>query len=173
MTASEKPWTPEMPQKRRALARLAERTIPEPNTGCLLWIGSVNRYGYARFYLGKVTTGHRAAWTLLRGSIPTDKVIDHICRVRSCVNVEHMRLVTAAQNTIENSNSRSALNKAKTHCFRGHALSGKNLGRGKKGRYCITCDKANDAVWNAHNLERRRQIRRESARRRREAGCGY
>ena len=152
--------------KRPALVRLLERISPEPNTGCWLWLGRVRWDGYGQFYLGKVTTAHRASWQLHRGPIPQDRVLDHVCRTRSCVNPDHLRLVTLAQNTTENSASPSALNRSKYFCKRGHPLTGPNLGLEPKGRYCRACDRENGRAWNAANPERRRAIRLASYHRR-------
>lgn len=77
----------------------AARTIPEPNTGCLLWFGATTSGGYGNLDVyGKQTYAHRYAWERERGTIPADLEIDHLCHVRSCCNVDHLRLATRTQN---------------------------------------------------------------------------
>lgn len=130
---------------------------PEPNSGCWLWHGTIDGAGYGRLKRSGLGTdkAHRIVWTLHRGPIQQGLVIDHICRVKSCVNPDHLRVVTRQQNTIENSMSGPALNAAKTHCFRGHPLTGPDaeirLYR-KSIRRCLRCERIN----NNHTYRRSR-----------------
>lgn len=58
--------------------------------------------GYGRFYSGGRPGGHsahRVAWELHNGEIPEGLQLDHTCHVRTCVNPEHLRLVTQKQNS--------------------------------------------------------------------------
>jgi hypothetical protein len=68
--------------------------------------------------------------------------MDHLCRVRVCVNPDHLEAVTHKVN-IHRSPTHSA---NKTHCKHGHSLSGNNLGEahpnGKKKRFCLICSHA-------------------------------
>jgi hypothetical protein len=85
------------------IQRIAKSSEQRPN-GCRVWLGAHDRYGYGRFKLvttdGKRQTGaHRAAWLSMVGDIQPGLVIDHLCRNRSCVNPDHMELVTTQVNT--------------------------------------------------------------------------
>lgn len=125
-----------------ARARFDAKWVPEPNTGCWLWTGAVSEKGYGAFWggLDGPRTAHRWAWLLYRGLVPHGMVLDHLCRVRSCVNPDHLRVVTPTQNTLENSVSFSATNRAKTHCKRGHLLEGPALRIRRNGaRVCVLC----------------------------------
>ena len=130
-----------MPRWESAKERVDARWIPEPNTGCWLWTGALNTKGYGELRNGTITSrhAHRYSWTIRNGEIPEGLVIDHNCRVRSCVNPDHMRLVTTAQNVTENSLGQSALNKLKTHCPNGHAYTTANTVRYGRARHCRTC----------------------------------
>lgn len=73
---------------------------PEPNSGCWLWLGSWNGR-YPKLWDGRrghVIYAHRFAYTVLRGPIPDDYDIDHLCRVKLCVNPFHLEPVTRAVN---------------------------------------------------------------------------
>ncbi len=69
---------------------------------------------------------HRWVWEALVGPIPRGLVIDHLCRVRHCVNPDHMEIVTRGENVLRGATV-SAANAAKTECPQGHPYAGENL----------------------------------------------
>jgi HNH endonuclease len=74
-----------------------DRTGPEDHW---LWKGSTKKKGYGHFWAdGKIWAVHRWAYTHFIGPIPEGLVIDHLCRIRNCVNPFHLEPVTAAENT--------------------------------------------------------------------------
>lgn len=102
---------------------------------CWLWTGTtVNGYGQMRVADRKVYT-HRFGYELLIGPIPEGLQIDHLCRVRHCVNPAHLEPVTAQENSLR-SNNLAAANSRKTHCPRGHSY---DLVSGGKRR-CTVCE---------------------------------
>lgn len=78
----------------------AARTEPiAGDPGCIAWLGSVTDDGYGRITVdGRNVKAHRYAWSRANGPVPEGLELDHICRVRSCVNVDHLRLATQSQN---------------------------------------------------------------------------
>lgn len=70
--------------------------------GCWLWTGKLNNSGYGSFGVGARGTGvrgaHRWSYEYHVGPIPKGLQIDHLCRVRNCVNPGHLEPVTAAEN---------------------------------------------------------------------------
>ena len=67
---------------------------------CTVWIGATNSKGYGLIAVnGRIELAHRVAWEAENGPIPDGMVIDHLCRVRNCVRVSHLELVTSAENT--------------------------------------------------------------------------
>ena len=68
--------------------------------GCWIWTGTLEPSGYARFRDNYTRTGvHRYAYELLVGQIPDGLQLDHLCKVRHCVNPDHLEQVTGAENT--------------------------------------------------------------------------
>lgn len=118
--------------------------MPEPNTGCWLWIGGIrNKGGHGSFDVdGTQVYAHRHSYERVHGLIPEGMVIDHRCRVRCCVNPDHLRVVTKRQNAVENSNSPSAKAARATECPQGHPYSGANLLVYAGVRYCRACARA-------------------------------
>lgn len=112
-----------------------------PRADCLIWVGANDR-GYGRIYVnGTAARVHRVAWELEHGPIPDGMTIDHLCRVRACVNTHHMELVTGAENTSRAAEFRPSL--VATHCKRGHEFTPENTYVAPSGsRKCRTCRSA-------------------------------
>jgi hypothetical protein len=148
--------------------RLEFYSIPEPNTGCTLWIGALFKTGYGKLSKdGKYKRAHRLAYELARGPIPSGLQIDHLCRVRSCVNVAHMEVVTNRQNTLRGV-GRTAVNARKTHCLRGHEFTPQNTYRyANNQRTCRICFLKYCAGYRAKHRERINANRREQYAKRR------
>ena len=73
--------------------------VHEGDGGCHLWNAYIHPHGYGRFNDGtRMVFAHRWAYEHANGPIPDGLYVDHICHTRSCVNVEHLRLVTRKQN---------------------------------------------------------------------------
>ncbi len=60
------------------------------------------------------------------GQIPSGLTLDHLCRVRNCVNPAHLEPVTHRENTLRGDGV-TAINARKTSCHRGHPFAGENL----------------------------------------------
>lgn len=104
---------------------------------CWLWKLSCGSHGYGQTWDGEtVLLAHRVAWVLTNGAIPDGLTIDHLCRVRRCVNPGHLRLLTNVENARLNGNA------MKTHCKRGHEFTAENTRRNDKGhRWCRACQR--------------------------------
>lgn len=75
-----------------------EQKVDRTDT-CWLWTGRVNDSGYGIFHKdGKERKAHRVAYERARGPIAPDALLDHICRVRRCVNPGHLRVTTKKGN---------------------------------------------------------------------------
>ena len=109
-------------------------------TGCWLWLKYIAQdTGYGKLTVdGRQLYAHRVYYERHRGPIPEGLVIDHLCRVRNCVNPAHLEVVTRGENTLRGETP-SGINSRKTHCPQGHPLSGDNLYRWKNKRQCNIC----------------------------------
>src|SRR5216683_1140291 len=106
----------------RAKARFFASFVPEPNSGCWLWTGRLNEKGYAYFaFKSKWMIAHRLSYRMAKGEIPKPLEIDHKCRVRCCVNPDHLEAVVHVENC------RRGKPVHQTHCKRGHPLAGENV----------------------------------------------
>lgn len=80
-------------------------------TRCWIWTASKS-FGYGQF---QAKRAHRLSYQLLKGSIPDDLPLDHLCHNRECVNPDHLRPATYK----ENNENRGVLNKNNTSGVRG------------------------------------------------------
>ena len=138
--------------------RFYKKVQMEPNSGCWLWDGHYNRKGYGCFQVGKQNrSAHRVSYELHIGSIPEGLQLDHLCRVRCCVNPDHLEPVTNRENCLRGNVGKYQLDKK--HCPQGHPYSGDNLIVRPDGRRrCRACE--NKASRNRMRLKRFRALKR-------------
>lgn len=106
---------------------------------CWLWLGAKTGPGYGNLVVeGRNWLAHRYSWTITRGPIPEGGVMDHLCRVRHCVNPDHLEVVDHRTNLLRG-DTITALAASRTHCPHGHAYDEENTIRDKRGRRCWRC----------------------------------
>jgi hypothetical protein len=133
---------------------LRER-ISVDESGCWLWTGSVNRYGYGRRIYSLSPPGrvrhehaHRAVWKELVGPLGDADELHHECAEKRCVNPAHLRVMSKAEHSAHHTDE---------FCKRGHSMADayQYPRNGRIWRTCRECQK-----------ERQRRYKRE-----RREGC--
>lgn len=75
------------------------RTEPLCWSDCIIWTGAASSGGYGSLRVnGRMVKAHRYAWERANGPIPEGVEIDHICHIKACVNVEHLRPASRTEN---------------------------------------------------------------------------
>ena len=134
-------------------AAFEAKYIPEPNSGCWLWTGAHNGNGYPVISIarngkgGKNAYAYRLSYEWAKGPIPPDKEIDHLCRIRWCVNPDHLEAVTHRVNMLRG-NTVAAFHAQKTECKRGHPFTADNVYFTANGKGCVACRRMYDRTRN-------------------------
>src|SRR5688572_23867635 len=97
-----------MPRYKEPSERFWPRVDKDGAGGCWLWTGAKDPLGYGRFGTGKYAKSklidkpfrlaHRFAYENMIGPIADGMVIDHLCKIPSCVNPAHLEPVTQKEN---------------------------------------------------------------------------
>jgi len=113
------------------------------SSGCWVWKGFTTPNGYSHSKLNGVRKlAHRFSYEIFKGEIPEGYQIDHLCKVRHCINPDHLEAVTPQENIARSNVGKELL--ARTHCGKGHEYNDKNTYYVKRnrvivGRSCRAC----------------------------------
>ena len=112
---------------------------------CWLWTGCILWHGYGQTYWNKKKEyAHRVSYWIRKGEIPEGLILDHLCRVRSCVNPDHLEAVTYQTNVRRGVGvgKRGLINEGR--CINGHKYDKENtyLAPNNPYKFCRTCSKA-------------------------------
>ena len=73
--------------------------VAKEDDGCWEWTGHRNAKGYGTVKMGKSRRHvHRWFWEQIHGPVADGLELDHLCRNRACVNLDHLEAVTHQEN---------------------------------------------------------------------------
>lgn len=133
-----------------------------PN-GCWLWTGTCNSIGYGQVgFNKKYYLAHRLCYQLFKGDIPKGLCLDHLCRVRNCVNPDHLDPVTQKENLLRGA-TLNARNVSRTHCPHGHPYDEENtkiryLENGDTARRCRACIRMDSSRHYRKKMDKQRNM---------------
>lgn len=142
-----------MQQRKRArrgasnIERIQFYARPDSN-GCWIWSGCISGDGYGVVWVApKNRKAHRVAYEEFVGPIPDGLALDHLCRVRRCVNPAHLEPVTNRTNSLRGETI-AAKHASVTHCPQGHEYTPENTYSSKRGeRDCRICRRVRGTEW--------------------------
>ena len=124
---------------------------------CWVWNKSTTHaaHGYGQISIdGKLKLAHRVSYEEYVGPIPEGLGLDHLCRIRACINWRHLEPVTNKENCERGLTGQH--NSNKTHCPWGHLFDEANTYWYKNNRRkCKACHNTRE--------QRRREIKRSEA----------
>ena len=140
-----------MQRAMRVIQKLPERFMArvekDASTGCWFWLGQLMPNGYGTFGIFRRNFyAHRVAYALWRGPIPSAHDVDHLCRVRRCVNPNHLEAVTRREN-LYRGNGPLVMKRLRTHCIHGHPFDAVNTYIYRGMRHCRACGAARQKVY--------------------------
>ena len=81
------------------IGRLEAQSMPEPNSGCRLWLGEVHDDGYGRISVrNRMRRVHRVAYAAWVSPLPNGQRVLHRCDQPTCINPDHLYVGTAKDN---------------------------------------------------------------------------
>jgi hypothetical protein len=126
---------------------MSNRPVEAP---CLEWPGGKTGGGYGCLRAGgKVVLVHRIVIEASCGPIPAHLEVDHLCRNRACYRLDHLELVTSAENTRRgDSGLHAKAKRLRSHCRHGHEFTAENTYFNPRGnRECRSCRKDNHKAF--------------------------
>ena len=140
---------------RSQLARFARHYRVNPATGCWLWVGDLDKWGYGQHRIGpghKERYAHVIAFEHFHGPVPPGLQVGHLCHDqalaqgecsggiclhRRCVNPDHLSAQTRSENTLASDHAERRV----THCPLGHPYDEANTIHRNGRRFCRECRK--------------------------------
>lgn len=146
--------------------------------GCWLWTVTCSSWGYGAWMAGRrslkrtwpvaTSSAYRLAYIDFVGLVPEGYQLDHLCRVRCCVNPSHLEVVTQRENILRGEGT-GARHARQTHCKRGHEFTLENTRvrpsrpRRRECRVCLRAMKASYGRSESGRAAKRSQYQRRKA----------
>lgn len=135
--------------------RLEDLSVYEPNSGCRLFLGALDRDGYGLLTTaGRTEPAHKAAYRDEVGDFDSVLDLDHLCRNRACINVRHLEPVTHQVNCLRGMSPMAIVVRTGV-CKNGHVLAEVGSYGAKNGRrFCRACATENSRRYRRRLKER-------------------
>jgi hypothetical protein len=143
--------------------RLVRHTELDHETGCWLWMGQTDLYGYALLnhadHASKLTV-HRLTFEMKYGELADGEELHHVCRVRRCVNPKHLEKVGRLAHLEIHAGDQRECGRIKgwrgVMCNKRHRYdeTGVRIGRDGHGyeyRICLECERERRRVRNGRS----------------------
>lgn len=140
---------------------------------CWTWLACKQSGGRAQLrWRGRMESVYVLMYEEFIGPVPPGMILDHVCHNEAalrgecdggddcphhaCCNPYHLTSKSQGQNLLDSPLTQASINKAKTHCDRGHEFNEENTGFKNNGRwrYCKPCNKMGKdgrAAWDAEH----------------------
>lgn len=144
---------------KRIPERIWDKIIPEPNSGCWIWLGSLSGSGegYPETWFDNYRKRtHILMYEQFIGPIPKFKELDHLCRVRCCCNPFHVEPVSRMVNAMRGTAGMNRVIECREAltCDKGHPWTLENTLKNSGWRACKTCRRARQRWYRAGKVGR-------------------
>jgi HNH endonuclease len=137
-----------MKQARDVMLRLIERSVRNPETECVEWMGTRTTGGYGLMTVGSRTDGtrttkpvHVVAWEYYNGPVPDGLQVCHRCDNPPCWTEAHLFIGTQVDNMADMLAKGRGWQQNVTHCPKGHAYDAENTRHYRGRRHCRACNR--------------------------------
>ena len=142
---------------------IEQRCEAVTESGCWLWLNFTDRFGYGRITVRvgpskrvKHYSAHRYSYEAYNStSLLPGAVVRHKCDTPACVNPDHLVIGTQLDNMRDAIARGRSFMSSKTHCIRGHELSGRNIHVVGKERICRACSVIRSTAYRRRQVSKR------------------
>lgn len=127
---------------------LHDHYIPEPTTGCWLWLRKIDRDGYGRIWNGSREIGaHKFSFESTFGSVADGLQVLHRCDTPSCVNPQHLFIGDQSVNMQDASSKGRMLYPARLPAAVRRGIAASTLARNATAQEFGVSSRTVQAIW--------------------------
>lgn len=88
-----------MPKDNLSFDQRFWKYVDTDSSDCHFWTGGKDWNGYGLFNAERTIRAHIFAWRQIYGPPPLGMIVSHLCNTPCCVNIDHLTLMTHAENS--------------------------------------------------------------------------